>query len=265
VCYDADARPPLPPIRGAAADAGEVTLTSADGTSVAAYAARAQRADAPGVVILPDVRGLHPFFEELALRFAESGVHAVAIDYFSRTAGTARRPAGFDYAPHAARTEPASLTADVAAAVAFLRSPEGGSAARIYTIGFCMGGRLSSLQAAAGHGLAGVITFYGFPVGPNRVGLPVPADEASRFESPVLVIYGGADEGIPEKARAAYDEALDAAGVEHRTIVYPDAPHSFFDRRASEFANASEDAWREALGFMGVASSEARRARAPSV
>jgi carboxymethylenebutenolidase len=253
VCYDLEALPPLPPIRGAAADAGEVTLTSADGTPVAAFAARAQRPDAPGIVILPDVRGLHPFFEELALRFAESGVHAVAIDYFSRTAGAARRPAGFDNAPHVARTEPATLSADAAAAIAYLRSPEGGSATRIYTIGFCMGGRLSSLQAAAGQGLAGVISFYGFPVGPNRVGLAVPADEASSFECPVLAIYGGADDGIPAEARDAYDRALEAAGVEHRTVVYPDAPHSFFDRKASEFASDSEDAWREVLGFVAAA------------
>ena len=250
MCYELEARPPLPPIHGAASDAGEVTLTSADGTKVAAYAARARRPDAPGIVILPDVRGLHPFFEELALRFAESGVHAVAIDYFSRTAGTGRRAEGFDNIPHVAQAELATLTADVAAAVAYLGSPEGGSAARTYTIGFCFGGRLSSLQAAAGHGLAGVVSFYGVPVGPHRAGLPAPADEAPRFACPVLAIYGGADEGIPAEARDAYDRALDAAGVEHRTVVYPGAPHSFFDRRATEFASASEDAWREVLGFV---------------
>jgi carboxymethylenebutenolidase len=252
VCYDHDARPPLPPVRGAAGDAGEVILTSTDGTRLAAYAARATAADAPGIVILPDVRGLHPFFEELALRFAEAGVHAVAIDYFSRTAGTDRRGEDFDYTPHVARTQPGTLNADVAAGIAYLRSPEGGAAARIYTIGFCFAGRLSSLQAAAGHDLAGVISFYGPPVGPSRVGLPAPADEASRFECPVLAIYGGADEGIPAEARDAYDRALDAAGVEHRTVVYPDAPHSFFDRRAADYAKASEDAWGEVLRFVGV-------------
>jgi carboxymethylenebutenolidase len=253
MCYDVDARPPLPPIRGAAADAGPVTLVSADGTRVAAYAARASAADAPGMVILPDVRGLHPFFEELALRFAEAGVHAVAIDYFSRTAGTGPRPEGFDYNTHVAQTEPETLNADAAAGIAHLRSPDGGAAERVYTVGFCFAGRLSSLQATAGQHLAGVISFYGSPVGPSRVGLPAPAEEAPNFACPVLAIYGGADEGIPATERDAYDRALDAAGVEHRSVVYPDAPHSFFDRRASEFASASEDAWREVLDFVGVA------------
>jgi len=252
MCYDTDARPPLPPIRGAAADAGELTLTSADGTPVPAFAARAERPGGPGIVILPDVRGLHPFYEELALRFAEAGVHAVAIDYFARTAGPWPRGRDFDFRPHVALTRHATLNADAGAAAAHLRSAAGGAADRIYTVGFCFGGRISSLQAAAGHGLAGVISFYGSPVGEHRAGLPAPVDEAPRFECRVLALYGGDDPGIPPEEVTAYDRALDAAGVERRTVVYPGAPHSFFDRAAAEHAAASEDAWREVLGFMGV-------------
>jgi len=253
MCYDADARPPLPPIRGAALDAGEVILTSGDGTPVAAYAARAGEPSGAGVVVLPDVRGLHPFYEELALRLAEAGAHAVAIDYFSRTAGTGRRGADFDYGTHVPRTSGPTLNADVAAAVAHLQSADGGGAERIYTIGFCFGGRLSFLQAASTIGAAGVIGFYGWPVGSNRAGLPAPADEAPRFSCPVLAIWGGADEGIGPDAVRAFDAAMDAAGTQHRTVVYPGAPHSFFDRSATEHVNASEDAWREVLDFMGVA------------
>jgi carboxymethylenebutenolidase len=252
MCYDADARPPLPPIRGAAVDAGELTLTSADGTHVAAYAARAGEASGAGIVILPDVRGLHPFYEELALRFAEAGVDAIAIDYFSRTAGTGRRGADFDYASHVPLTRHETLNADVSAAAAHLRSTRGGAVERLYTIGFCFGGRLSYLQAASGIGADGVIGFYGWPVGANRAGLPAPADEAPRFTCPVLAIWGGADEGIGPEVVATYDEAMDRAGVTHTTVVYPGAPHSFFDRRSSEHAAASADAWDKVLGFMGV-------------
>ena len=106
MCYDADARPPLPPIRGAAADAGEVTLTSADGTSVAGYAARAAAQGGAGIVILPDVRGLHPFYRDLAMRSAEAGMHAVAIDYFGRTAGLGARNEDFDHMAHVRQTTP---------------------------------------------------------------------------------------------------------------------------------------------------------------
>lgn len=256
MCFDADARPPLPPIRGSALDAGDLVLTSADGTRVAAYAARAEQPSGAGIVILPDVRGLHPYFEELALRFAEAGVHAVALDPYSRTAGTSKRGEGFDYEPHVVQLRHEALTADVAAAVEFLRNREGGSAERLYTVGFCLGGRISLLQAASDAGLSGVIGFYPWPVGPHRSTLPAPADEAPRFRCPVLAIYGGQDAMIPAEAREAFDAALDAAGVEHRTVVYEDAPHSFFDRKATEYADASADAWSHVLDFIGVRPSD---------
>ena len=201
------------------------------------------------MIVLPDVRGLHPFFEELALRFAEAGLHALAIDYFSRTAGTGRRPDGFAYREHVDQTQQATLNADVTAAAAYLRSDVGGSASRVYTVGFCFGGRLSFLQAAADFGPAGVIGFYGWPVGENR-DLPAPVEMAPRFGCPVLAMWGGADHGIGPDQVADFETALEEAGVPHRSITYPDAPHSFFDRRATDFADASEDAWRQMLDFV---------------
>jgi carboxymethylenebutenolidase len=253
MCFDADARPPLPPIRGGAIDARHLLLTSRDGTSVAAYAARADAPSGAGIVVIPDVRGLQPYYEELTLRFAEAGVHAVAIDLYSRSAGTSKRDASFEHEPHVGQLQAAALDEDVAAAASYLRSPDGGEPDRVYTVGFCIGGRVSLLQAASGLGLAGVIGFYPWPVGAHRSGLPAPADEAPRFGCPVLAIYGGADAGIPADAREAFGRALDAAGIEHRAVVYEGAPHSFFDRRASDFADASTDAWNEVLAFMGVA------------
>jgi carboxymethylenebutenolidase len=253
MCFDTDSRPPLPPIRGGAHDARPIELTSRDGTRISAFAARADTPSGAGIAIIPDVRGLHPYYEELALRFAEAGIDAVAVDLYARTAGTSARPAGFEYEPHVRQLDASAVNDDVAAAIEFLRSPEGGEATRLFSVGFCLGGRVSLLQAASGQGLAGVIGFYPWPVGEHRSGMPAPADEAPRFACPVLALYGGADAGIPEDVRSAFDAALDAASVPHRSIVYPDAPHSFFDRKAAEFADASEDAWRQVLDFMAVA------------
>jgi carboxymethylenebutenolidase len=204
------------------------------------------------MVILPDVRGLHLFFEELALRFAEAGVDAIAIDYFSRTAGTGRRGADFGSGAHVDQMRPPTIEADIKAAVDYLRSADGGAAQRIYTVGFCMGGRISFLQAASPFGLSGVIGFYGPPTDTHRTGLAAPAEVAARFTCPVLAIWGGADRGIGPEAIAQFEAALTDAGVEHRGIVYPGAPHSFFDRTAAEHASASEDAWREVLDFIGI-------------
>jgi len=252
MCFDRDARPPLPPIRGGALDARDLTLTSHDGTAFAAHAARADNPSGAGIVIIPDVRGLAPYYEELTLRFAEAGVDAVALDFYARTAGGEKRAEGFEYEPHVLQLDPHAVDDDIAAAVSFLRSPEGGAPERLYTVGFCIGGRMSLLQAGNGLGLRGVIGLYPWPTGPHRSGLPAPADEAPRFGCPVLVLYGSEDAGIPAESREAFDGALDSAGVEHRSIVYEGAPHSFFDRKAAQFAEASDDAWRQMLDFMGV-------------
>ena len=58
---------------------------------------------------LPDVRGLYRFYEELALRFAERGYRAVAIDYFGRTAGVEKRGDDFEYMPHVEQTTPGGV------------------------------------------------------------------------------------------------------------------------------------------------------------
>ena len=237
---------------GGALDSGDRTLTASDGTAFAAFAAHVEKPGGAGVVVIPDVRGLHPYYEELALRFAEAGAHAVAIDLYARTAGAARRDPEFDYEPHVLALRHQTVTSDVSAAVAHLRSAEGGSAERVYTLGFCLGGRASFLQAGEPHALDGAIGFYGWPVGPHRTGLPAPADRASEFRCAVLAIYGGADPRIGPDAVAQFDAALEAAGVAHDSVVYDGAPHSFFDRLQSEHAAASADAWRRVLRFIGL-------------
>jgi carboxymethylenebutenolidase len=253
MCFDLNSRPPIPPIAGGATNARDLVLTSADGTRFSAYAARATQPTGAGMIVLPDVRGLHTYYKELALRFAEAGVDAVAIDYFGRTAGLGTRGAEFDFMPHVGQTRPEMLQADIAAAAAFLRSDEGGRVRALFSVGFCFGGAISFLQAASALGYAGVIGFYGWPLGltrwPER---PKPIDAAARFTCPVLAIYGGADPGIPPEAIREFDAALDRAGVKRETAVYDGAPHSFFDRQQEQFAEASADAWRRVRAFLSA-------------
>ena len=257
MCFDDHAHPPkLPPaMAGGASDGEALTLEASDGNRLRAYAARpvGERdgaAPSAGMVVIPDVRGLVPYFEELALRFAEAGVPAVAIDLYCRTAGAAPRVSDFEYREHVARATRAGIAADVAAAVRHLRSESMAGDAALFTVGFCFGGRASFLQAAEGHGLAGVIGFYGFPTSPGPSDIPAPVGLVDRFESAVLALYGGADQGIPPEAAETFDRALSAAGVDHESVTYPDAPHSFFDRHQERFAAESDDAWRRILRFV---------------
>jgi carboxymethylenebutenolidase len=249
MCFDHDSSPPIPSISGAAVSHRDVTLEAADGNRFAAFAASPDEPTGIGVVVLPDVRGLYRFYEELALRFAERGYAAVAIDYFGRTAGAGKRGDDFQYMPHVEQTTQAGIQADVAAGVVHLRSPDGGGARSVFTVGFCFGGRHSWLAAASGHGLAGAIGFYGRPV-TGADGSPGPTQRAGDMAAPILALMGGDDPGIPVEDVNAFDEALDAAGVEHEVVTYPGAPHSFFDRKQEQFAAASENAWNRVLAFV---------------
>lgn len=247
MCFDLDSRPPIAPIAGGALDHEHLTLTGPDGTDFAAFRARANAPTGAGIIILPDVRGLHPFFEELALRFAETGVDAVAIDYFGRTAGAERRGGEFAHMPHVAQMTWEGTLADVKAAAAAVR--EGGRVVALFAIGFCMGGRLAFLTPTMDLGMSGAIGFYGWPTG-ARSSSPAPVDVATEMRAPILGIFGGADEGITPDVVAEFEHALVAAGVAHELVTYPGAPHSFFDRKAVDFAEASTNAWRRTLKFI---------------
>ena len=249
MCTDHDSRPPIAPISGAAIDAGTEIIKGAGGADLRVFVARPEQSTGAGILILPDVRGLHPFFEELASRFAERGITAVAMDYFCRTAGTDRQPDDFDYQPHLEQISWDNVVGDIKASVAHLRG-QASKPRSTFATGFCMGGRLAADATTLGLGLAGAIPFYGWPIGPHRTGSPAPADVAKQIECDLLLIYGGADQGINESVRNEFDKALDKAGVKHDTVVYPGAPHSFFDRKAEEFADASTDAWDKTLAFI---------------
>ncbi|MFL5950745.1 MAG: dienelactone hydrolase family protein [Gaiellaceae bacterium] len=239
MCFELDSSPPIPVIRGAAVSHEDLTLQAADGNTFAAFYATPEEPATVGVVILPDVRGLYRFYEELALRFAERGMTAVAFDYFGRTAGTSKRGEDFEYMPHVQQTETQTVQADVAACIAHLREK---GAEKIFTVGFCFGGRQSWLAAADQEGLGGAVGFYGRPADAT--------ERAAELNAPILALQAGADQNITAADNAAFAEALEGAGVEHDVVTYEGAPHSFFDRKQEEFADASDDAWAKVLAFI---------------
>jgi carboxymethylenebutenolidase len=239
MCYSDDARPPLPPVGGAASDRGDIHLTASDGNRLMAYFASAAEPVGAGIVVMPDVRGLHPFYKELAQRFAEAGVDAVAIDYFGRTAGDGSRDESFEYRSHVEQTTPEGIAADVRAAADYLRTEDGVDS--VFTVGFCFGGAQSWRQSADQPGLAGAIGFYGIP---SRV-----RDRVSEMKAPLLLLVAGAD-FTPLEEFQKFDQELTEAGVPHRMVVYDGAPHSFFDRTFAEHQEAAADAWLQMLDFM---------------
>jgi carboxymethylenebutenolidase len=242
MCYTDEARPPLPPIMGGSTDEGDLVLTAADGNRFRAYAARSAAPTGAGVVIIPDPRGVHPFYKDLVGRFAQAGVDAVVVDYIDRTAGMSERPENFDLRATISKTTPDGIAADVAAGIAYLRSPAGGGVESVFTVGFCFGGAQSWRQSAAQPRLAGAIGFYGIP---SRV-----RDDIPGMRAPLQLLLAGNDQATTQEDFAQFDRELTAAGVRHQKVVYEGAPHSFFDRTFEQHKDASADAWRQMLAFI---------------
>jgi len=247
MCHDHDSRPPAPPRTGDVAERGTLTLTSADGTEFsAAYAAPAGEPRV-GVVVLPDIRGLHPYYVALAERFAEAGLAAVAIDYFGRTAGLAGgepgpgvREADFDWQTHIPKTTEEGIDGDITAAIGYLRDRTRADLP-VITVGFCFGGSHSWRQSGGDLDLAGCAGFYGRPA---MVG-----DAAQRARKPTLMLIAGADQATPVEDQLTLAETMRSGGAEVETAVYDGAPHSFFDRAFGEWEDACADAWRRILAL----------------
>ena len=224
-------------------------LEARDGNRFAAFLATPEEPSQTGVVILPDVRGLYRFYEELALRFAERGHTALAFDYFGRTAGVEKRDEDFEYPPHVEAD-------DVPRGSRRMLPPPSSTCASL----------------GCDHDLHGRL-LHGRPRSP---GSPPPAATGSRARSastggrgsrrtaqPGPTQLAGADRGAGAGAAGrrrrrtsrpsdneAFDRALTEAGVEHEVVTYDGAPHSFFDRKQEEFAAASDDAWGRVLEFV---------------
>jgi carboxymethylenebutenolidase len=250
MCFDDGALVPQPPGEAGAAHGERLVLTAADGASLHGFVATPE--DPAGmrdvsVLIYPDIRGLHAFYAQLTIAFAGMGFPALAIDYFGRTAGLTERNDAFEHQPHVQQLSYQSLLADTQAGLAELESRAPGNA--VVTVGFCLGGTLSLMAGAHPDlGLAGVVGLY---AGMKRdFGEGTALDQAGAITVPVLGLFGGADKGIPVEQVEALDQRLDPTGVEHEIVTYPGAPHSFFDRRSVDHADATADSWRRIVAFL---------------
>ena len=241
MCHSDDSRPPAASDAVPAKQTADLTLTADDGNRLMAFEARATSPTGAGVVVMPDIRGLHPFYKELAIRFAEVGVDAVALDYFGRTAPSDDRSEAFEFWPHVQQTTPEGVAGDVRAAVQHLRDA---GIQRVFTVGFCFGGGYSWRQSADTPGLAGSVGFYGRP--------SLAEGAIAGAQAPLLMLMAGDDANIPLADSQALADQARQAGVTVEHVVYDGAPHSFFDRSFAAHAAACADAWSRIRAFVGA-------------
>ena len=252
MCHDADSRPPITDAPLTSAEGTDLVLTTADGVNFRTFQARPAQPSDVGIVVLPDVRGLHDYYRDLALRLAEQGHEALAVDYYGRTAGPEARPSGigfedmgFDFMAHVHQLTKTGLEADFATAVSHLRSTT--ACTSVFTIGFCMGGRNSYLSPTRGQNLNGCIGFYGSLGELN--GIPGPLQVVDEINTPLLLLQSADDTDPDRFPNAEFSAALTARGVEHDLVIY-EAPHSFFDVKMAAHADVCLDAWSRIKGFI---------------
>ncbi|MEV4326130.1 dienelactone hydrolase family protein [Microbispora rosea] len=239
MCHDIDSRPPAAPVvTGGVAEHGPLEIGTVDGNRFRAYRTAPAVPNGRNVLLLPDVRGLHPFYASLARRFAEAGFHTLVMDYYGRSAGTGDRDDSFDGYAHLALLQPLHVETDAAAAATAIRAWHPGP---LFSVGFCLGGGYSWRLGAAGLGLAGAIGFYGPP---RFLG-----DRAAEPSAPLLMLLAGADVVTTPEEYATLTAAFDRTEKEYEEHVYDGAPHSFFDDSYDRWQEACADAWHRILGF----------------
>ena len=226
---------------------GEVTIPVGDFKMPAYRAAPAGKVNAPVVLVVSEIFGVHEHIADVARRFAKAGYFAVAPELFVRQgdAGSYGEIAKL-IAEVINKVPDAQVMADLDASVAWARS-QGAAAGKVGVTGFCWGGRITWLYAAHNPAVKAGVAWYGRLVGTASALTPKhPVDLVASLQAPVLGLYGGADGGIPNDTVETMRNALKAAGKTGSEIVlYPDTPHAFHaDYRPSYRKEAAEDGWK---------------------
>lgn len=222
---------------------GEMIQYESDGMAIPAYFSRANRQQAPAVLVIHEVFGLNDHIKSIADRAAREGFNALAPNLFVRAPEPP--PAGDSTDMAAIRKAANSIPVEVAikdmqAALDYLKTLEGVQA-RFSSVGFCMGGGFSYQLATHTKDLEGAVIFYG----------RTPLELVPQVSCPLLGNFGSLDQGIPPAQVREFEAALKKAGKQADIKIYDGAKHGFFNDTRTETYNpaAAADAWQRTLRF----------------
>ncbi|ARJ66291.1 carboxymethylenebutenolidase [Magnetospirillum sp. ME-1] len=232
--------------------AGAVMIPTPGGHPMPAYAAMpAGKGPFPTILVIQEIFGVHEHIRDVCRRFAKLGYLAVAPElYFRQGDPSVLTDIPTILSTIVARVPDAQVLSDLDAAAAWAAA-NGGDAERLGVTGFCWGGRAVWLYAAHNPKLKAAVAWYGRLVGNATPETPKqPVDVAAGLMAPVLGLYGGADQGIPQDSVEKMKAAVKLAPVKVDMVVYPDAPHAFHaDYRPSYREAPARDGWARALSW----------------
>jgi carboxymethylenebutenolidase len=231
--------------------AGEIKVPVTDGEMVAYRAAPLDAKNAPVILVVSEIFGVHEHIADVCRRLAKQGYQAIAPELFARY-GNAR---GFATVPElianvVSKADDAVVMSDLDACVSWA-AKHGGDTSRLGITGFCWGGRISWLYAAHNQKLKAAVAWYGKLDGiPNPLQPTYPIDVVTKIKAPVLGLYGATDQGIPLSDVEAMQQALTNQGSKSTIHVYPGVGHAFHaDYRPSYRKAEAEDGWQRLLAW----------------
>jgi carboxymethylenebutenolidase len=226
------------------------------GEGVEGYLARPREGKWPGVILHHELFGVNEHIESVVQRLAQEGYAVLAPDYYwrlpRRTAPYSDVKGAFGLALTLTDQQ---VLADAGSCIRYLQSQGFVEGDAVGTLGFCMGGRLAVLTAAAyPRQIDAAVSFYGGGLaGENRRDGQTlnPMDEAAKVRCPLLLIYGEIDQHITAEHVDKFTSRLKELGRGFQSYIYPGAGHGFFcNDRPSYKANAAADAWQKTLDFL---------------
>ena len=231
-------------------DAGEVKIPVSDGEIPAYRALPDHGGPFPVILVVQEIFGVHEHIKDICRRLAKLGYLAVAPELYARQ-GDVSKIENFReiFSKVVSKVPDKQVMSDLDAAVAWAKATGKANVTKLAITGYCWGGRVVWLYAAHNPNVKAGVAWYGRLVGEADDLHPKhPIDVVAAINSPILGLYGEADQGIPvasvEKMRAAIKEAGKTAEI----ILYPDTPHAFFaDYRPSYRKEQAEDGWKRML------------------
>jgi carboxymethylenebutenolidase len=228
-------------------EAGEVKIPTADGQMPAYRAMPASGGPFPVVLVVQEIFGVHEHIKDVCRRFAKLGYLAVAPELYARQGDVSKMTDIQEIVSSVvAKVPDGQVMTDLDATVDWAEKSGKGDVKRLGITGFCWGGRIVWLYAAHSPRLKAGVAWYGRLVGQaNDLTPKYPLDLVADLKAPVLGLYGGADQGIPNETVEQMQAALKTAGKPSEIVLYPDTPHGFYaDYRPSYRKEQAQDGWK---------------------
>lgn len=230
---------------------GDVKIPVAGGSANGYFAHPATGGPFATVLVIHEIFSVHEHIKDIVRRLAKAGYYAIAPDLYSRVGDVGSLKTIDEIRPLVAKVYDKDAMADLDLTVAFAKVGGKADTAKLGVTGFCAGGRYTWLYAEHNPNLKAAVAWYGPLVGqPNEQRPANPIDNVAQLKCPVLGLYGGADQGIPNDTVEQMKAAVQKAGKTAAFVVYPDTPHAFnADYRPSYREAPAKDGWQKMLDW----------------